>query len=334
MNHSMRAMVLKEPGGGLELLHLPRPEAGEGQFLIQVECCGVCRTDLHIVDGDLHEPCLPLIPGHEIVGRVAAVGSGLDSTWLGRRVGVPWLGGVCGHCGFCVSGRENLCDEPRFTGYQINGGYAEYTVAAAGFCLPMPAAYDAVHAAPLLCAGLIGFRSLRMSGEARRLGLYGFGAAAHIITQVAIAQGRQVYAFTRPGDERGQQFARRLGAVWAGGSDELPPVELEAAIIFAPVGHLVPQALRTLEKGGVVVCAGIYMSDIPAFSYQLLWGERRICSVANLTRDDGREFFDFIDRHLVKTEVKTYPLSAANEALTDLRQGRIKGAAVLTVRSS
>ncbi len=333
MNHSMRAMVLKERGGGLELLTLPRPEAGEGQLLIQVECCGVCRTDLHIIDGDLRDPHLPLIPGHEIVGRVAAVGGGLDSSWLGRRVGVPWLGGVCGHCGFCASGRENLCDEPLFTGYQINGGYAEYTVAEAGFCLPLPEAYDAVHAAPLLCAGLIGFRSLRMCGEARRLGLYGFGAAAHIIIQVAMAQGRQVYAFTRPGDERGQQFARRLGAVWAGGSDELPPVELEAAIIFAPAGHLVPQALRTIEKGGVVVCAGIYMSDIPAFPYQLLWGERRICSVANLTRADGREFFDFISRHLVKTEVKTYPLTAANEALTDLRQGQIKGAAVLTVRN-
>ncbi|HFQ80650.1 MAG TPA: zinc-binding alcohol dehydrogenase family protein [Desulfobacterales bacterium] len=328
----MRAMVLKERGSGLELLNLPRPEAGEGQLLIQVECCGVCRTDLHIIDGDLHDPRLPLIPGHEIVGRVAAVGGGVDRSWLGRRVGVPWLGGVCGHCGFCTSGRENLCDEPLFTGYQINGGYAEYTVANVEFCLPLPPSYDSAHAAPLLCAGLIGFRSLRMCGEARRLGFYGFGAAAHIITQVATAQGRQVYAFTRPGDDRGRQFARRLGAVWAGGSDERPPVELEAAIIFAPAGHLVPQALRVLEKGGVVVCAGIYMSDIPAFPYELLWGERRICSVANLTREDGREFFDFISRHAVETDITAYPLTAANEALDDVRRGRIKGAAILISR--
>lgn len=331
LNEDMRAMVLREQGQPLELMTMKRPIPGAGQLLIKVDCCGVCRTDLHVIDGDLREPILPLILGHEIVGTVTAAGEGTEPDFIGRRVGVPWLGRTCGHCHFCASGRENLCDSPTFTGYRINGGYAEYAVADQRYCLPIPTDYDSAHAAPLLCAGLIGFRSLRKAGDAGHIGLYGFGAAAHIIAQVAVAQGRQVYAFTRPGDDEGQEFARRLGATWAGGSDQRPPRALEAAIIFAPAGHLVPEALRVVEKGGIVVCAGIHMTDIPAFPYHLLWGERQVCSVANLTRTDGIEFFDFIGRHPVVTSVQPFPLSEANTALAELRLGRIKGAAVLVM---
>jgi propanol-preferring alcohol dehydrogenase len=314
-------MLLDAPRRPLRETELPDPEPGPGQVLLEVRACGVCRTDLHVVDGELTEPALPLIPGHQIVGVAAD----------GRRLGVPWLGWTCGECRYCTSGRENLCDRARFTGYQLDGGYAERVVADERFCFPIPEAYPDEQAAPLLCAGLIGYRSLRLAGDAERLGLYGFGASAHIVAQVARHQGRRVFAFTKPGDAEGQAFARELGAEWAGGADERPPEELDAAILFAPAGALVPASLRALAKGGVAVCAGIHMSDIPSFPYELLWGERQVRSVANLTRADGEEFLALAPRIPVRTEVETFPLAAANEALDRLRAGRIRGAAVLVV---
>ncbi|GBD18946.1 putative alcohol dehydrogenase AdhA [bacterium HR27] len=327
----MRAMVLERPGQPLVLRDLPVPEPGPGHVLLRVHACGVCRTDLHIVDGELPDPKLPLVLGHQIVGEVVRVGAGATRFVPGQRVGVPWLGWTCGECEYCRSGRENLCDRARFTGYTLDGGYAEYTVADERYCFPIPEGYPDLQAAPLLCAGLIGYRALRFAGQAQRIGFYGFGAAAHILTQVAVWQGRQVYAFTRAGDHEGQAFARQLGAVWAGGSDELPPEPLEAALIFAPVGALVPQALRALEKGGTVVCAGIHMSDIPAFPYALLWEERVVRSVANLTRQDGEEFLSIAPQVPVRTEVQVYRLEDANRALEDLRAGRVRGAAVLQI---
>ena len=325
----MQSMIFEGRGKALTRADLPPPVPGPGQILIRVAACAVCRTDLHIVDGDLPEPKLPLVPGHEIVGRVAAKGAGVDRFALGDRVGVPWLGWTCGVCRFCRSGRENLCERARFTGYQMDGGFAELAVADQRFCFAVPERYTDVEAAPLMCAGLIGHRALRAAGEARRLGLYGFGAAAHIVAQVAVFEGRQVYAFTRPGDESSQQFARGLGATWAGGSDVAPPEPLDAALIFAPVGALVPAALRAVDKGGVVVCAGIHMSDLPSFPYADLWGERSIRSVANLTRADGEAFLALAPRVPVVTTVRPYPLAQANEALEDLRGGRLEGAAVL-----
>ena len=327
----MRAMILEAPGRPLREADVPMPEPGPGQVLIRVRACGLCRTDLHIVDGELKEPKLPLIPGHQIVGTVIAAGAGADRFAQGTRVGVPWLGFTCNNCRYCLSGRENLCDKARFTGYQIDGGFAEYAVADQQFCFPIPENYPDIQAAPLLCAGLIGYRSLVMAGEAVCLGLYGFGAAAHIVIQVACYQGRRVYAFTRPGDLEAQQFALSLGAVWAGESGATPPEELEAAIIFAPAGELVPAALRAVAKSGVVVCGGIHMSDIPSFPYEILWGERSVRSVANLTRRDGEEFLTLAPRVPVRTEVQAFPLSAANEALNALRQGKVRGAAVLTI---
>jgi alcohol dehydrogenase, propanol-preferring len=305
------------------------PTPGPGQVLIRVHACAVCRTDLHVVDGDLTEPKLPLVPGHEIVGSVATLGPGVDRFAVGDRVGVPWLGWTCGECEFCRSNHENLCAQARFTGYQIDGGYGEFTVADQRFCFAIPAIYSDIEAAPLLCAGLIGYRSLRMTGDARRLGLYGFGAAAHIIAQVARWQGRRVYAFTSPGDTDAQAFARELGVVWAGGSDQPPPELLDAAIVFAPVGSLVPTALRAVERGGTVVCAGIHMSPIPSFPYDILWGERVMRSVANLTRADGEAFFALAPKVPVKTRALPYGLEQANQALDDLRAGRLQGAAVL-----
>jgi propanol-preferring alcohol dehydrogenase len=305
----------------------PRPQSG--QVLLRVRACGVCRTDLHVVDGDLTEPTLPVIPGHEVVGEIAELGGGVTGFDVGDRVGVPWLGWSCGSCDFCRSGRENLCEKARYTGYQIDGGYAEAMVADARYCFPIPDSYADAEAAPLLCAGLIGHRAYRMAGDARRLGVYGFGAAAHLIAQVALWQGRSLYAFTRPGDREAQDFARELGATWAGDSDCAPPVELDASILFAPVGSLVPEALRRTARGGTVVCAGIHMSDIPSFSYDLLWHERTVRSVANLTRRDGLEFLALAPQVPVRTSVHTYPLKEANRALDDLRQGRFNGAAVL-----
>lgn len=325
----MRAMVLERPGEPLQLTELPRPTPGPGQLLLRVHACAVCRTDLHVVDGELPSPALPLVPGHEIVGLVEARGAGAERFAPGDRVGVPWLGWTCGVCRYCRSGRENLCDRARFTGYQINGGYAEYTVADERFCFPIPASYSDRSAAPLLCAGLIGYRSLRAAGDAGRIGLYGFGAAAHIVAQIARAENRRVFAFTRAGDIAGQQFARNVGAEWAGGSDEPPPEPLDAAIIFAPVGPLVPVALRHVVKGGTVVCAGIHMSDIPAFPYEILWGERIVRSVANLTRRDGEEFLTLAPRVPVHTTIETMPLAAANQALERLRTGEVTGALVL-----
>ncbi len=328
---TMEAMVLERPGRPLVRMQLPTPEPGAGQVLLRIEACGVCRTDLHVVDGDLTEPKLPLILGHEIVGRVEKLGSGVQDIALGDRLGVPWLGRTCGHCRFCIGGQENLCDEAGFTGYQIDGGFAGFTVADPKFCFPIPEDLDAAEAAPLLCAGLIGYRSYRMAGSGRRLGLYGFGAAAHIIAQVAVFEDREVYAFTRPGDAEAASFARSLGAVWAGGSDESPPEQLDAAILFAPVGALVPAALRAVVKGGVVVCAGIHMSPIPTFPYELLWGERIVRSVANLTRADGIGFFEIAPRVPVRTEIERFSLAEANDALDRLRSGRIQGAAVLVL---
>ncbi len=325
----MRAMVLDQPGNRLQQHDLPAPDPGPGQVLIAVGACGVCRTDLHVVDGDLDQPKLPLVPGHEIVGRVTALGEGVSGLEPGQRVGVPWLGHTCGHCRYCLMGAENLCDAPGFTGYTLDGGYAEACVADAAYVFPLPDGPDDAALAPLLCAGLIGYRSLKMAGDAAVIGIYGFGAAAHILAQLARYQGRRVLAFTSPGDAAAQAFARRLGAVWAGGSDERAPEELDAAIIFAPVGPLVPAALRAVRKGGVVVCGGIHMSDIPAFPYSILWGERRIVSVANLTRADGEEFLALATAAGVRTEVVTFPLERANEALADLRGGRLTGAAVL-----
>jgi len=333
----MRAMLLDRPGTPLRLAELPVPQPGSGEILIEVEACGVCRTDLHLIDGELPHPVLPMIPGHEIVGRVAATGNDVTGFARGQRVGVPWLGWTCGACRFCASGRENLCDAARFTGYQIPGGYAEYTVADARYCFPLPdadhAADDAAPLAPLLCAGLIGYRALRMAGEAGRVGIYGFGAAAHIVAQVLKFQGREFHAFTRPGDVASQEFARSLGAAWAGSADQNPPALLDAALIFAPAGALVPAALRHLEKGGGVVCAGIHMSDIPAFPYDILWGERSIRSVANLTRRDGLEFLELAPRVPVRSEVVRFPLAQANEALAQLRRGEFQGAAVLTMKA-
>lgn len=326
----MRAMVLEQPGRPLRLTELPQPVPGAGQLLLAVEACGVCRTDLHLLDGELPDPVLPVVPGHEIVARVAGLGPDVQGDWrLGQRIGVPWLGWTCGQCRFCTSGRENLCEHARFTGYQLNGGYAEYTLADARYCLPLPDGPAAEHLAPLLCAGLIGYRALRLAGDPRRLGVYGFGAAAHLITQLARAQGREVFAFTRPGDGASQEFARSLGANWAAGTDEAPPQPLDAALIFAPAGPLVPVALRHLDKGGCVVCAGIHMSDIPGFPYAWLWGERSIRSVANLTRSDGLAFFDAIRQAPLRTEVQVFALEQANEALEQLRQGALQGAAVL-----
>jgi alcohol dehydrogenase, propanol-preferring len=330
----MRAMVLKAAKTPLQEMNLPLPKPSADQVLIQVHACGVCRTDLHVGDGELTNPKLPVVPGHEIVGRVTEKGEKVERFAIGDGVGVPWLGYTCGTCGYCRTGRENLCDRARFTGYQLDGGYAEYTLADQRFCFPLPEGYSDASAAPLLCAGLIGYRSLVMAGDAHRVGLYGFGAAAHIIAQVARYQGREVYAFTRPGDHEGQQFARELGAVWAGDSDSLPPEPLDAAILFAPVGKLVPIALQAVVKGGIVVCAGIHMSDIPSFPYHLLWNERIIRSVANLTRKDGEEFLKLASRVPVRTQVETFPLSEANEALNRLRTGRIRGAAVLLTDSA
>ncbi len=325
----MKAMVLEKPGTPLVRREFPAPAPGPGQILVRVEACGVCRTDLHILDGELTSPALPLIPGHEVVGTVEKTGDGVDKNLLGTRIGIPWLGRTCGKCRFCLSNRENLCDHAEFTGYTLQGGYAEYTLCWADYALPIPETYDPVQAAPLLCAGLIGYRALVMAGDSRRLGLYGFGAAAHIVAQVATFQGKEVFAFTRPGDSRKQEFARKLGAVWAGGSDEKPGIELDAAIIFAPAGKLVVSALKNLSKGGVVVCAGIYMTDIPRISYGDLWWERKICSVANLTRQDGLAFMDIAPKVPVRTSATPYSLKDANKALEDLRAGRVKGAAVL-----
>jgi len=324
----MLAMALTRPGGPLEPVRRPVPAPGPGQVLVQVGACGVCRTDLHLVDQELPGIRYPIVPGHEIVGRVAATGPGARLP-PGTRVGVPWLGWTCGECAFCRTGRENLCDTARFTGYQIDGGYAEFALADERYCFPLPGGLDDVHAAPLLCAGLIGYRALRMAGDAQRLGLYGFGAAAHLVAQVAGHEGRECLAFVRPGDDAARRFALELGCAWAGGSDERPPGELDAAILFAPVGSLVPAALAVVRKGGVVVCGGIHMSDIPSFPYRLLWGERVVRSVANLTRRDGEEFLALAPCVPVRTEVETFPLEAANEALTRLRSGRLSGAAVL-----
>jgi propanol-preferring alcohol dehydrogenase len=327
----MRAMLFEKAGQPLRKAELPMPKPGPGQVLIRVRACAVCRTDLHVVDGELTQPKLPLIPGHEIVGTVEEKGEGAERYEIGDRVGIPWLGWTCGECSYCLWGRENLCDRARFTGYTIDGGYADYTVADQRFCFPIPDSYGDAEAAPLLCAGLIGYRSLVKAGDGKRLGIYGFGAAAHIITQVARYQNREIYGFTRPGDREAQKFAETLGAVWAGGSNELPPVKLDAAIIFAPVGELVPQALLAVGKGGIVVCGGIHMSDVPSFPYAILWEERSLCSVANLTRQDGEEFFALAPRVPVRTEVQTFPLEEANQTLARLRAGKIQGAAVLTV---
>jgi alcohol dehydrogenase, propanol-preferring len=324
-------MVLDSPGEPLRDAEVPEPEPGPEQVLLRVHACAVCRTDLHVVDGELPDPKLPLIPGHQIVGAVEGVGGLVDRFAKGDRVGVPWLGYTDGACRYCLAGRENLCDNARFTGYEMDGGYAAYAVADHRFCFPLPEGYPDLQAAPLLCAGLIGYRSLRAAGDAGRLGLYGFGASAHIIIQVAVHQGREVFAFTRDGDEEGQDFARELGAAWVGGSSEPPPEELDAAIIFAPVGALVPVALRAVAKGGVVVCAGIHMSDIPSFPYEVLWGERCVRSVANLTRRDGEEFLELAPEVPVHTEVAPFSLGEANEGLSALREGRIRGAAVLVV---
>jgi len=326
---TMRAMVLERPGMALQEVARPLPVPKPGEVLLRVQACGVCRTDLHVVDGDLTEPKLPIVPGHEIVGRIAALGDGVSRFSLGQRVGIPWLGFACGDCRYCREGRENLCAEGRYTGYQIDGGFADHCVADARYCFALPDGYSDVEVAPLLCAGLIGYRSYRMAGNAPRLGMYGFGAAAHIIVQVAVHEKRQVYAFTRAGDAEAQQFARELGCIWAGASEDIPPEELDAAIIFAPVGDLVPTALRATARGGTVVCAGIHMSDIPAFPYSILWQERTVRSVANLTRRDAEEFLALAPRVPVRTHVTPYPLRDANVALDDLRHGRFSGAAVL-----
>lgn len=327
----MKAMRYYGDGGELRLEEIPVPQPGPGQIRVEIRACGVCRTDLHVVDDELANPKLPIIPGHEIVGVVDDLGEGIDHFELGQRVGIPWLGYTCGHCTYCTSERENLCDQASFTGYRIDGGYAEYAVADARYCFPIGGDYSDVEAAPLLCAGLIGYRALRMADGAERLGIYGFGAAAHIVAQVARSQGRQIYAFTRPGDAEARAFARDLGARWAGDSDEKPPEELDAAIIFAPVGSLVPAALEAVVKGGTVVCAGIHMSDIPAFPYRILWEERSIRSVANLTRRDAEEFLALAPAVPVRTETVRFSLEQANEALRRLRSGELRGAAVLTV---
>ncbi|PBB23123.1 MULTISPECIES: zinc-dependent alcohol dehydrogenase family protein [unclassified Mesorhizobium] len=325
----MKAMVLEKVGAPLKLVDRPDPMPGTGEIRLKVEACAVCRTDLHVIDGDLRHPKLPLIPGHEIVGIVDSVGKGVARSRVGRRVGVPWLGHTCGHCPYCLAGSENLCDQPDFTGYTRDGGFASHVIADAQFAFDLDRDADPVSLAPLLCAGLIGWRCLKKAGDGKRLGIYGFGAAAHIVAQIAIWQGREIFAVTRPGDKQAQEFARSLGATWAGGSDELPPRLLDAAIIFAPVGDLVPIALGAVRKGGRVVCGGIHMSDIPAMAYELLWQERELVSVANLTRGDAEEFFPIARRAQVHTHTKVYPLEQANQALGDLRQGRLSGAAVL-----
>jgi propanol-preferring alcohol dehydrogenase len=330
----MRAMVLERQRQPLELAELPDPRPGAGQVLVSVSACGVCRTDLHILDGDLDEPKLPLVPGHQIVGTVLEAGEGAERFGVGERVGVPWLGWTCGECRYCTSSRENLCDRARFTGYDIDGGYAEMAVADERFCFPIPEGYPDEQAAPLLCAGLIGYRALRLVGDAERIGLYGFGASAHILCQVAAHQGRRVFAFTREGDEEGQAFARQLGAEWAGSSEEVPPEEIDGAIVFAPVGSLMTAALRVSAKGARIISAGIYMSDIPSFPYAELWGERVLGSVANLTRRDGEEFMALAPQIPIRTEVEVRPLEEANEALGSIRDGSLKGAAVLRVAAS
>lgn len=327
----MHAMVMMRPGEKLQYVELPIPQPKSNEILIKVHACGICRTDLHVVDGDLKFPKLPIIPGHQIIGTIHQLGENVKQLSVGQRVGVPWLGKSCGQCSYCKAEHENLCDKPGFTGYQIDGGFAEYCVANADFCFPIPANYPDVQAAPLLCAGLIGYRSLCKTGNAKRLGIYGFGAAAHIVSQIANYQSREVYAFTRPGDTAAQEFARKLGAKWAGDSDKLPTQLLDAAIIFAPNGELVPLALRAVGKGGIVVCGGIHMSDIPSFPYEILWGERSICSVANLTRRDGEEFLALAPKIPIKTEVHIYPLIKANNALDDLREGNFTGAAVIQI---
>src|SRR6266480_3503454 len=329
----MRAMVLEKARQPLVLRDVLKPKPKAGQLLVRVSACAVCRTDLHIVDGELPDPKLPLIPGHQIVGRVDQVGTGVEKFSIGDRVGIPWLGWTDGECVYCRSNRENLCDRARFTGYTIDGGYGEFLVADARFCFHLPDQYDDVDLAPLLCAGMLGYRSYRKTGDAHRLGLYGFGNAARLIAQVALYQGREVFAFTRTGDKAGQEAARKLGAKWAGGSDEMPSEKLEAAIIFAPVGELVPVALRSLEKGGIVVCGGIHMSDIPSFPYADLWGERTICSVANLTRRDGEEFLEIAPRVPVRTVTEIFPLEEANTALNRFRSGQLNGTAVLVMSS-
>ena len=322
-------MVLQKQREPLQLIDLPIPQPAPTQVQIKIRACAVCRTDLHVIDGELTQPKLPLVPGHEIVGHVSAVGNEVTTFKFGDRVGVPWLGWTCGTCEYCKTDRENLCDRALFTGYTLDGGYAEYTVADHRFCFSIPALYSDAEAAPLLCAGLIGYRSFVKTGNAHRIGIYGFGAAAHIITQVAVSQGRSIYAFTRSGDRAGQDFAKSLGAAWAGASESAPPEKLDAAIIFAPAGQLVPLALNALNKGGIVVCGGIHMSDIPSFPYELLWQERSVCSVANLTRRDGHEFFALAPKVPVRTTVETFPLTEANRAVEALRHGQIKGAAVL-----
>jgi propanol-preferring alcohol dehydrogenase len=329
---TMRAMLLEKQNQPLKLAEVPVPQPGPRQVLIRVHTCGVCRTDLHVLDGDLNEPKLPLILGHQIVGTVVRVGEEVNKFSPDQRIGVPWLGYTDGTCRYCRRGQENLCDHPEFTGYTLDGGYAEYTVADQRYCFPLPEAYNDIEAAPLLCAGLIGYRTYRLAGEYKdRLGIYGFGAAGHIIAQVANYQGKKVYAFTRPGDSETQDFARRLGVYWAGGSDEMPPDELDAALILAPVGSLMVTALKAVAKGGIVVSGGIHMSDIPSFPYHLLWEERILCSVANLTRQDGEEFLKIAPKVPVKTAVTAYKLEEANQALDDLRSGRLEGAAVLTI---
>jgi alcohol dehydrogenase, propanol-preferring len=326
----VRAMALTRAAAGrVDPIEIDKPQPGSEQVLVRVLACGVCRTDLHIVDGDLPDPAIPIVPGHEIVGRVEAMGAAVSTHAIGDRVGIPWLGWACGICEYCRSDRENLCPRARYTGYQINGGYAEYTVADASFCFPLPAKYDDAHAAPLLCAGLIGYRAYRMAGSGSRIGVYGFGAAAHIITQVAVHQGREVFAFVKTGDDRAVRFAREMGAMWAGYSNQAPPWKMDSAILFAPVGALVPEALSQVMPGGIVVCAGIHMSDIPSFPYSLLWQERTIRSVANLTRQDAREFLALADRIELQTHTHDYRLEDANRALDDLRSGRLSGAAVL-----
>lgn len=324
-------MCLQRPGHELEAVDRATPRPGPRQLLIEVLACGVCRTDLHLIDGELPDIHYPVVPGHEIVGRVVGCGRDVSEFSVGARVGVPWLGSTCGHCGYCTTARENLCEEARFTGYTLDGGYAQFVVADASFCLPIPEQYSSVEAAPLLCAGLIGYRALTAAGDAHNIGLYGFGAAAHLMAQICRAQGRQVFALTRPGDLAAQAFARRLGAVWAGGSDETPPEALDAAILFAPVGALVPAALAATRKGGKVVCAGIHMSDIPSFKYHLLWGERTIQSVANLTRADGAQFMKLATGVKLEVTTERFALEEANEALDRLRAGRIEGAAVLDI---
>jgi alcohol dehydrogenase, propanol-preferring len=331
---AMRAMVLERQREPLQPAELPDPVPGPGEVVISVSACGVCRTDLHIVDGELDEPKLPLVPGHQIVGRVLEAGEGAERFAPGERVGVPWLGWTCGECRYCASGRENLCDRARFTGYDRDGGYAELVAADERFCFPIPTGYPDLQAAPLLCAGLVGYRALRLVGDAERIGFYGFGASAHILCQIAVHQGRRVFVFTREGDAAGQEFARSLGAAWAGASTETPPEELDGAVVFAPVGALLPAALRASAKGARIISAGIHMSDVPAFPYEILWGERTLGSVANLTREDGEEFLRLAPQVPVRTEVEPYALSAANEALDSIRSGRLHGAAVLDVGQS